>query len=1034
MPVTTTTSSIANLQLSAVLNGTTGNDTLNGSADDDTLNGLSGNDQLFGLDGDDILHGGTGSDVLNGGLGNDSYLFGRGDGRDIVYMSDVRPMGEVNTLRLKEGVLPSDLAFDMSGTSLLINIGSYDQFRVDGFLYGDNTSNSANPLQQIIFADGNTWNLPEIQARLYAGTKGADVRGGTYLADVIGGLAGNDLLDGKDGDDTIDGGADADTLIGGLGNDVLSGGGGADSLTGNEGNDKLDGGASDDRLDGGQGSDTLDGGANNDTLLGGLGNDLLLGGAGNDDLKGNDGDDTLDGGSDSDILAGGFGNDVYMFGRGDGKDTISMGQTLDAGRLGTLRFKEGVLPGDIVLTAAPVGYGGVIVKIRDTLDQVTINGFLSQDDPSLPYNPVQTFRFADGSSWDLATIQAALYAGSAQADQLLGTVKGELIAGQAGNDWLDGKGGDDTLDGGLGNDVIFGGLGNDTYLFGKGDGQDELRPTEDKAAGRLNVLQLKAGIVPDDVSLAFNLSDLVISFKGSTDKVTAGFFFNGADINNAFNPLQQIRFADGTIWDSAAILAKQLAATEGNDSLSGASDADFISGLGGNDSLNGFGGNDTIDGGTGDDIVNGGAGSDTYLYGKGDGRDRITLSNDDKVDVLQFKPGVLPGDVTLASSSYKALLVYVAGSDGLVEIARFFPDNDTPNPLNPLQEIRFADGTSWGLAAIEAMLYGGSAGADELLGTVSGNHMRGLDGNDILRGNAGNDTLEGGAGNDTIYGGTGSDTYVFGKGDGSDTIGASLDEAAGKVDTLRFKEGIAPSDIVLNSDNLALKIGIAGTTDQVTVNGFSELDPSYHAFVPLQQIAFADGTLWNMAEITARLYAGTAGADTITGDLGNNVLNGQGGNDFIDGKGGKDTIRGGAGDDVITGSTGGDTVLFGRGDGKDTMLSTAADAGIDTLRFDADIGSIDLHFSASGTALVIKIRNSSDQITVNDFIQDGVAFPRPSQLDEIAFANGVVWTTERIKAELLDDSRFPAPWSADAAPEVAPSVIGIATDAAAPIW
>ncbi|NHZ88332.1 hypothetical protein F2P45_04715 [Massilia sp. CCM 8733] len=1032
MPINTSTTSPL---LTSAATGSTGNDTLDGSAANDTLIGLAGNDSLSGLGGDDILDGGTGSDILNGGLGNDSYLFGRGDGRDRVYMSDVRPMTEVNTLRLKEGVLPSDLAFDMSGTSLLINIiGTSDQFRVDGFLYGNNTSNSANPLQQIIFADGNTWNLPEIQAKLYAGTQGADVRGGTYLADVIGGLGGNDVLDGKDGDDSIDGGADADTLIGGLGNDVLAGGDGNDSLTGNEGNDKLDGGASDDRLDGGQGSDTLDGGASNDILLGGLDNDLLLGGAGNDDLKGNDGDDTLDGGSGNDSLTGGFGNDVVLFGKGDGQDTISMGQTLEAGRLGTLQFKEGVLPGDIIVTPAAVGYGGVIVKIRDSLDQLTINGFLSQDDPSLPYNPVQSFKFADGSSWNLAAIQAALYAGSAQADHLLGTVKGELIAGQAGNDWLDGKSGDDTIDGGLGNDVILGGVGNDTYLFGKGDGQDDIRATEDKAVGKLNILQFKAGIVPDDVILAFNLSDLVITFKGSTDKVTASFFFNGADINNAFNPLQQIRFDDGTIWDSAAILAKQLAATEGNDTISGATGADLISGLGGNDRLNGFSGNDTIDGGTGNDTVNGGAGSDTYLYGKGDGWDRITASGGDGVDVLQFKPGVLPGDVTLSTSSYNALLVRVAGSDGPVQIEQFFPADDTVTTLNALQEIRFADGTSWNLAAIEAMLHGGSAGADELLGTVNGNTMRGLDGNDILRGNAGNDTLEGGLGNDTIKGGTGSDTYVFGKGDGSDTISASLDATQGKVDTLQFKEGILPSDIILNSAGQALVIGIAGTSDQVTVASFSELDASYSAFAPLQQIAFADGTLWNTQAITARLYAGTDGADTINGDGGNNLLTGQGGADVIDGKGGRDTIRGGAGDDLITGSTGADTVLFGRGDGKDTMLSTGADAAIDTLRFDANIGSSDLHFSASGTALIIRIRNSSDQITVNDFIQDSVPFPLPMQLDEIAFGTGELWTIARIRAELVEDSRFPSPFPASAAPEVALSLIGMDTAGPAPAW
>ncbi|MFB9244176.1 hypothetical protein IV454_11165 [Massilia antarctica] len=49
-------------------------------------------------------------------------------------MTDVRPLAEVNTLHLKPGVLPSDLAFDMSITTMFINIiGTSDQFRAEGF-------------------------------------------------------------------------------------------------------------------------------------------------------------------------------------------------------------------------------------------------------------------------------------------------------------------------------------------------------------------------------------------------------------------------------------------------------------------------------------------------------------------------------------------------------------------------------------------------------------------------------------------------------------------------------------------------------------------------------------------------------------------------------------------------------------------------------------------------------------------------------------------------------------------------------------
>ncbi len=1012
MPLTTSNTAIDNLTTS--VNGTTGNDTLNGGASDDVLDGVAGND------------------VLNGGLGNDSYLFGRGDGRDIVYMSDVRPLTEVNTLRLKEGVLPSDLVFDMSGTSLLINIaGTSDQFRVDGFLYGNSTTNSANPLQQIIFADGNTWNLPEIERKLYAGSAGADVRAGTYLGDTITGLGGNDLLDGKAGNDTIDGGADADTLIGGLGDDELSGATGNDSLSGDDGADKLDGGGGDDRLDGASGSDSLDGGADNDRLDGGRDNDLLLGNSGNDTLYGGDGNDTLDGGAGNDKLTAGFGKDVYLFGKGDGLDTIWSGMSLEPGRLGTLQFKEGILPGDVIVTAGPVGYGGVVFKLKDSPDQVTIEGFLSQNDPGLAYNPVQEVKFADGTIWNLAAMQAALYAGTKDDDRLEGTVKGELITGQGGNDWIDGKGGDDTIDGGAGDDAINGGLGNDTYLFGKGDGHDDIRAVDDATPGKLNTLQLKAGIATGDVVLSRYLSDLIVSIKGSSDKVTVSFFLNGDDIANSFNPLQQIRFDDGTSWDAAAILAKLNATSDANDTIGGTSGADLINGLGGDDRLEGRGGNDTLDGGSGNDTLNGGDGNDTFLFGKGDGQDNITVYNRGGIDTLQFKQGVLPGDVLLEASPYSALVVKIKGSADQVEIEQFMPNHDTSTDINTLRQIRFADGTTWDLAKIESQLYGGSAGADRVSGTANANIMFGLGGNDFLNGNAGNDTIDGGLGNDTIKGGGDSDTYLFGRGDGADTLMPTYDYSSGKVDVLQFKAGIAPADITLATSYDKLSIKIAGGSDQIRVESFLAQDDTANDGNPLQEIRFADGTVWNLAKLESVLYAGTNGAEEISGTVKADLISGQGGNDKIDGKAGNDTIRGGAGDDQLIGGSGNDTYLFGKGDGQDILSgNNSTPAGeTDTLQFDAGIAGADLQLSKSGTSLVIKIAGGTDQLTVVNFLSQ-TDTPNPANpLRQITFADGVSWDLARINAELVADSTPAAvspSFAGMAEPELDIGLVGIA--------
>ena len=58
--------------------------TVDGGDGNDTLIGGAGNDTLIGVDGDDRLVGGTGNDLLRGCAGNDTYVFGRGDGQDVI--------------------------------------------------------------------------------------------------------------------------------------------------------------------------------------------------------------------------------------------------------------------------------------------------------------------------------------------------------------------------------------------------------------------------------------------------------------------------------------------------------------------------------------------------------------------------------------------------------------------------------------------------------------------------------------------------------------------------------------------------------------------------------------------------------------------------------------------------------------------------------------------------------------------------------------------------------------------------------------
>ncbi len=128
--------------------------------------------------------------------------------------------------------------------------------------------------------------------------------------------------------------------------------------------------------------------------------------------------------------------------------------------------------------------------------------------------------------------------------------------------------------------------------------------------------------------------------------------------------------------------------------------------------------------------------------------------------------------------------------------------------------------------AVEQQNFTGDGGNNNITGTSEDDLIEGLGGNDTLSGGAGNDTLDGGAGNDALNGGQGENLYLFGKGDGQDTINTYAQNTTGLTNILRFKAGVAPSEVVVRQvyDNYwgyqALQLSIAGTTDSVKLVGF----------------------------------------------------------------------------------------------------------------------------------------------------------------------------------------------------------------------
>ncbi|MGN7875044.1 beta strand repeat-containing protein [Roseateles sp. 22389] len=216
-------------------------------------------------------------------------------------------------------------------------------------------------------------------------------------------------------------------------------------------------------------------------------------------------------------------------------------------------------------------------------------------------------------------------------------------------------------------------------------------------------------------------------------------------------------------------------------------------------------------------------------------------------------------------------------------------------------------------------------------GGISDDWLRGNTTSDHIVGNGGNDVLDGGAGNDSLMGGTGSDTYLFGLGSGQDTV---LDES-GVRDRIQFGPGILASQISLERRGFDIVIRIAGTTDTLTVSSWGG-----GLEFRIEEFAFADGTVWNQAQILAAMpvpvQAGGDGNDILIAFANEPAtLIGSGGDDTLLGLNASDALNGGDGIDLLLGDLGDDTLLGGNGDdvlkGGDDNDDLNGEAGHDTL-------------------------------------------------------------------------------------------------------
>jgi Ca2+-binding RTX toxin-like protein len=841
-----------------------------------SLAGTSGADTLTGTTGADRIVGGAGPDQLRGDGGNDVYTFGRGDGSDVVY-DDYRyqaqtwgvtgydgegnaQYGWVNytaqgdggsdTLEFGSGIAASDLTIGVSGNDLIVGVkdpanpGATFAQLTDRIVLKDWLL-ANNRIETFRFADGTTFGAAGIVSRI--GTDQADSFTWTETGASIAGGAGNDTLRGGGAGDILLGGADADHLFGEGGND---------SLHGEAGNDSIEGGAGDDGIAGWDG---------NDTLRGGAGNDSFSGGADADQLFGDDGHDLLDGGAGNDTLTGGSGADTYVFDVGSGNDRVDAYST--EGALDKVRFGAGISASDV--TFAKIG-NDMVVTLAQSSDTLTVANWFSGTNYQ-----IGTFELSTGAT---VPVQFSVL-GTAGSETLTGTADADRMAALAGNDTVYGYAGNDTLVGGVGNDRLEGGQNNDVYTFGRGDGSDVVYDDYRYQAqtwgvtgydgegnaqygwvnytaqgdGGSDVLEFGSGIAASDLTIGVSGNDLIVgvqdpaapnaTFAQLTDKILL------KDWLLANNRIETFKFADGTTLDAAGIVGRigtdqadsfawtetavEIAAGDGNDSLSsgafadtllggegndtlrgggagdillGGADADQLFGEDGNDSLHGEAGNDSIEGGAGDDGIAGWDGNDTLRGGAGNdsfsgGADADELFGDDGHDMLDgasgndtltggagtdtYVFGIGSGSDRVDAYSTEGAIDKVrfgtgiaasdvtfakAGNDLVVSLAQ---SSDTLTVANWFSGANYQIGTfelATGAAVPVQFSVLGTAGSETLTGTADADRMAALAGNDTVYGYAGADTLVGGTGNDRLEGGQNNDVYTFGRGDGSDTV------------------------------------------------------------------------------------------------------------------------------------------------------------------------------------------------------------------------------------------------------------------------
>ncbi len=920
---------------------------------------------IIGNVGDNTLDGGLGADTLIGAAGQDTYHFKVGDGLDKIIDADT------NSIVVLEDVVFEQLHYQ------------------DGILYyssnQDGINVELNKIAQWVIA-GKTYTTEQLQQKLQSTEV---VYSDTVLKDTILGpdvieaiiqtpfgtkVTGNDkdnIIIGNDGNDTLDGGLGNDKLIGGKGDDTYFVNTLEDSITDSEGNNIV-------YIQSSNGFNV--GRDNNITSIyvnktsglvtGTNGANTISADDYGSNIQGFGGDDAIWATGGKNILDGGEGNDrLTIFNStnstligGPGIDTFDLQGATNT----IINDKDGIIELDSDIVYIPWDNHGI--TNAGNLSFVASQGeFIKKEGITSYYNFTNNnYRFGKFIYDDSAKILSYQVDKEGYAYSSFNGFQGELNYFILANTDI--------------NNI------NDIQNL-----KINLSSTAFHAVGNYNdITEFNATI--------FSLKDFI------SQGVLETHFTNNADIIHNFSKdgkrTEVIYAKDG---DDEIIF-------EGNEQYYDYRGNSKIYAGQGNDKIYSTSPNTYLEiyGDEGDDTINaikgklfGGLGNDSITLNMGDvegneGNDIIILESgnadgNEGDDIITINKGIAKGGIgndTITAQNGNVTLDGGEGDDKLIggngddvfivdELDTYIEEGkDLEGGYDTIQIAKDFDLSQNNFEAVTLLGSNnfnvqGDQFDNIITGNSGNNRLIGAEGNDSLTGNEGNDYLDGGTGSDNMAGGAGDDYYVVDK---YETLIKSPDG------TTTYIRGDQISDETSGND----------TVEQWDDHRFYRQDSTGN-WIDTGSYHFLQN---NIENLILRGQATTAFGNELDNTI---TLNAQ--NNFVNTLGGNDTI------------------IYQKGGGQDTIVSTDSITAQDTLVIqgydlsNAIFTRLD-NIASNHGMLQIRFAGTNDSITFNNYFAPANSDNTDNKIDQIIFDNNgqqAVLSQADIESKIINQANNHAP-------------------------